>query len=188
MQMLYAGHLTIPSTLLNFLRDITVNGLAARIAAEADHLCTSGVPESAALSKSYCLAAVKESMRLHPPAPILYREVETAFELGGFDFPCDVAVWVSPQLLHCDGRYFPDPHRFSPKRFMKERLGVTTGSIYLPFGAGRRACIGNHLALQQLTLIGLLTVRCFQSIGHLPELGSGPKAVEYEAGCLTRGQ
>jgi len=159
-QMLYAGHLTIPFSLVNFWRDTAAaNGVAARIATEADHLCANGAPESATLSESYCLAALKESMRLHPPAPILYREVESAFELNGFEFARDVAVWVSPQLLHSDVRYFPEPHRFLPERFVKGRLAAMPGSIYLPFGAGRRACIGNHLALHQMTLISLLAAR-----------------------------
>ena len=133
----------------------------ASIAAEADRLCATGPPESAALSGSYCLATLKESMRLHPPAPILYREVESPFELGGFEFARDVAVWVSPQLLHSDARFFPQPHRFLPERFMKGRLSVASESVYLAFGAGPRTCIGNHMALHQMTLIGLLMARRF---------------------------
>ena len=161
-QMLYAGHLTIPSTLVNFWRDIAPTDIAARLAAEAEHLCATGVSESAAISGSYCLAALKESMRLHPPAPILYREVETAFELGGFEFSRDVAVWVSPQLLHNDARYFPEPHRFLPERFMKGSIALTPQSAYFPFGVGSRTCLANHFALHQMTLITLLTARRFQ--------------------------
>jgi enediyne biosynthesis protein E7 len=160
-QMLYAGHLTIPSSLVNFWRDIAATDVAATIAAEADHLCATGVPEPAAILGSYCLAALKESMRLHPPAPILYREVERPFELGGFEFSRDAGVWVSPQLLHNDARNFPEPHRFLPERFMKGSLAVTSRSLYIPFGAGRRACVASHLALHQMTLIGLLTARRF---------------------------
>jgi enediyne biosynthesis protein E7 len=161
-QILYAGHLTIPSTLICFWRDIGVAGVTGKIAAEADHLCAIGTPDSAAILGSYCVAALKESMRLHPPAPILYREVATAFELGGFEFSRDVAVWVSPQLLHNDERCFPEPHRFLPDRFMKANLTVTSGSPYYPFGAGRRTCIANQLALQQMALITLLTARRFR--------------------------
>jgi enediyne biosynthesis protein E7 len=163
-QMLYAGHLTIPSSLMNFWRDIAANDIAARLAAEADLLCATDAPESATLLSSYCLAVLKESMRLHPPAPILYREVESAFELSGFVFPRDVAVWASPQLLHNDARYFPEPGRFRPERFIKENYTVTPGSPYLPFGAGRRACVANQLVLHQMTLIGLLTARRFQPL------------------------
>jgi cytochrome P450 len=158
-QMLYAGHLTIPFSLVNFWRDITATGVAAIVAAEADHLCANGVPDSTAILGSYCLAALKESMRLNPPAPILYREVESPFELGGFEFSRDTAVWVSPQLLHRDARNFPEPHRFLPERFMN--APGSSQSAYVPFGAGRRACIASHLALHQMTLISLLTASRF---------------------------
>lgn len=161
-QMLYAGHLTIPSSLVNFWRDIAAADIAGRLAGEAEFLCQSGMPDLAAITDSYCIAALKESMRLHPPAPILYREVEKAFELDGFDFARDVAVWVSPQLLHNDARYFPEPACFLPERFMKESLTVTTKSPYFPFGAGQRVCIASRLALHQMAIIGLLTARKFE--------------------------
>lgn len=160
-QMLYAGHLTIPTSLLNFWRDIAANGVGSKLVAEAEHICASGAPDSAALSGSYCLAALKESMRLRPAAPIIYREVEKPFELGGFEFARDTAVWVSPQLLHNDARYFPLPHHFLPERFMEVRSSPLSGLTYLPFGAGRRTCIANHLALQQMSLIALLMARRF---------------------------
>jgi cytochrome P450 len=163
-QMLYAGHPTIPSSMVNFWREIITADVGARIAVEADQICATETAASVAISGSYCIAALKESMRRHPPAPILYREVQSAFELGGFEFGRDVAVWVSPQLLHNDARYFPEPSRFRPERFMKESLTVTSRSPYLPFGAGRRACIANPLALQQMALVGLLTFRRFDLI------------------------
>ena len=173
-QMLYAGHLTIPFSLENFWRDVAAaEDVAAAIAAEASRLCANGIPDPAALSGSYCLAALKESMRLHPPAPILYREVDEAFELDGFAFPRDVAVWVSPQLLHHDSRYFPEPHRFLPERFAKGGPSVASGSIYLPFGAGRRSCIGNQQALQQMTLITLLVI-CSADMSQLLGVRDGP--------------
>jgi enediyne biosynthesis protein E7 len=164
MQMLYAGHHTIPSSLVNFWRDVATADVRARITAETDNLCAAGPPEPAALSESYCLAALKESMRLHPPAPILYREVETAFELCGFEFPRDVAVWVSPQLLHNAPNNFPEPHRFLPERFIKGNPAAAPRPLYLPFGAGRRTCIADHLALYQMTLIALLTARRFDPV------------------------
>jgi cytochrome P450 len=157
-QMLYAGHLTIPSSLMNFWRAVAANHLGATVADEADRLCGAGDPDPAALLESSCLATLKESLRFHPPAPILYREVGHAFELGGFECARGVAVWVSPELLHKDPRYFPDPDRFLPERFMKGRSAVPQ-LAYLPFGAGPRACIGSHLALLQMTLVCLLMAR-----------------------------
>jgi cytochrome P450 len=157
--MLYAGHLTIPSTLCAFWRDLAGTSSGPIVAAEADRLGDDA--QSPALSRSYCLAALKESMRLHPAAPILYREVDASFELAGFAFARDTAVWVSPRLLHVDARYFSEPHRFLPERFMKGGPGPASASVYLPFGAGPRACVGGHMALQQMTLIALMAARRF---------------------------
>jgi enediyne biosynthesis protein E7 len=162
MQMLYAGHLTIPSSLLNFWRDIAGTDVFARIAAEADHVCSTRIPELAVIQGSYCLAALKESMRLHPPAPILYREVDSPFELDGFEFCRDSAVWVSPRLLHHDADNFPEPHRFLPERFLKGSGTVTARSPYFPFGIGRRACVANQMVVNQMTLITLLAARQFR--------------------------
>jgi cytochrome P450 len=117
-------------------------------------------------------------MRLHPPAPILYREVESTFELGGFEFDRDVAVWVSPQLLHNDARYFAQPERFLPERFAKDTLSASR-SAYLPFGAGRRACIAGELALHQMTLIALLTARRLR----LVPIGSEGKYILQRLRC-----
>jgi enediyne biosynthesis protein E7 len=163
-QMLYAGHHTIPLSLVRFWRDIAAADACARIAAEAEELCATGLPGSDAISDSYCLAALKESMRFNPAAPILYREVETAFELDGFEFPRDVGVWVSPRLLHRNAGHFPDPHRFVPERFLRSKSMLTARSPYFPFGAGRRVCIANHLALHQMALIALLTARRFDFV------------------------
>jgi cytochrome P450 len=155
-QMLYAGHHTIPGALVSFWHDLARHGpVARRVADEARRLGaadTVGVP---ALSSSYCAAVLRESMRVHPPAPILYREVATAFELAGYAFEPDFAVWVCPQLLHHDPRNFPEPDRFRPERFAGGMGGGAPGA-YLPFGAGPRTCIGNRLAMHQMTCIALL--------------------------------
>ena len=86
-------------------------------------------------------------MRLHPAAPILYREAKSPFELSGLEVSQGVAVWVSPQLLQNDVRHFPEPHRFVPERFLRGRLAAASAPIYLPFGIGQRSCIGSQLAL-----------------------------------------
>jgi cytochrome P450 len=182
--MLYAGHLTIPSTLLHLWRDLASSGTVTRVAAEADRVCASGLPEAASLTGSYCLAALKESMRVHPPAPLLYREVQHAFELGGFAFARDVSVWVCPQLLHHDARYFAEPHRFLPERFLHGRLPPAAEAVYLPFGTGPRTCIGNHQALHEMIVMTLRIARRFT----MTQIGDGSTVFRAEArGGRSRG-
>lgn len=160
-QFLYSGHLTIPEALMNFWRDVDEAGMADRLASDAEQLCQGGLPDPVAVGRSWCLAALKESMRLRPPAPLLYREVAAPFALGGFAFAAGTAVWVSPHLLHNDARWFVAPARFQPERFLPDGETALTGAPYFPFGLGPRLCIAMQHALQQMTLIVLLVARCF---------------------------
>lgn len=98
---------------------------------------------------------------MHPPAPILYREVETEFLLAGYAFEPGTGVWVSPQLLHFDPRNFVEPTCYRPERFERRGPGEDDLRAYLPFGAGPRTCIGNRLALHQMTLMALLVAERF---------------------------
>jgi enediyne biosynthesis protein E7 len=161
MQMLYAGHHTIPTSVIRFWRDCCASRNNTRLATEADRLCAAAIPSRDAIAESFCLAAFKECMRLNPAAPMLYREVETAFELDGFEFPRDAGVWVSPQLLHRNPDHFPEPYRFIPERFYCSGPELTPRPPYYPFGAGRRVCIANILALHQMALVALLSARRF---------------------------
>jgi cytochrome P450 len=163
-QMLYAGHHTIPTSVVRFWRHCNASHSSTRLAAEADRLCAAGIPGPDAIAESFCLAALKESMRLNPAAPMLYRKVETAFELDGFEFPRDAGVWVSPRLLHHNPDHFPEPHRFMPERFLRGSPALAARPPYYPFGAGRRVCIANHLALHQMALVVLLAARRFSFV------------------------
>jgi len=58
-------------------------------------------------------------------------------------------ILVSPYILHRTAAYFPNPETFDPERFAPEREKKLPRYAYLPFGAGPRICIGNHLALME---------------------------------------
>jgi cytochrome P450 len=159
LQMLYAGHLTIPSSLIHFWRDLCREGLAERLTQEACALPAARAEDLHALAGTACLAMIKESLRLHAPAPVLYREVAEPFELAGYRLEPGVAVWVSPALLHLDPRYHPEPQRFRAERFLPGQREQQAMVAFFPFGAGPRTCIGSHQALQQMTLVALTVAR-----------------------------
>jgi enediyne biosynthesis protein E7 len=186
-QMLYAGHHTIPGAMLWFWRDVSSRpSVAARVRAEADAFLAEGTLDEATLAKSWTCAVLKESMRLHPPAPILYREVDRTFELGGFQLEKAVGLWISPELLHRDPRNFPDPERFDPERFLGR---PSDDQLYLPFGFGPRTCIGGRLALHQMVMTILIVThdRGLESLdadrdSNRPVGGS----LSADRSCLTR--
>jgi cytochrome P450 len=158
-QMLYAGHLTIPSSLIHFWRDLSRSGLTATLVQEARTLPGGSTAHLQTLAGTYGLAALKESLRLHAPAPVLYREVDEAFDLSGHHFSRGLAVWMSPALLQSDARYYDQPHQFRPERFMPGRAERASMVAFFPFGAGPRTCIGSHQSLQQMTLMALVVAR-----------------------------
>lgn len=158
-QLLYSGHLTIPLSLVNAWHDVAEHGIGGRLAGEAAALCAAGIPSTAALAESYGMAVLKESLRLRPPAPFLFREVARPFELGGFGFAAGTMVWASPLLLHHDPRHFATPDRFLPERFGASRGAAAPPGAYLPFGIGARQCIAMQSALHQMAMVILAMAR-----------------------------
>ena len=101
----------------------------------------------------FALQVIKESMRLYPPAFILARSALRDTMIGDFKVRKDELVMIAPWLLHRDARWFEDPLRFDPDRFLPEREARLPKFAYLPFGAGRRICIGNQFALMEGQII-----------------------------------
>ncbi len=96
---------------------------------------------------------VEETLRLYPPIAVLHRTATQPLEVGEFEVAAGTILVISPWVTHRDARFFPQPQRFDPERFSKERRGEISKNAYFPFGAGRRICVGNHLAVLQATLI-----------------------------------
>jgi cytochrome P450 len=101
----------------------------------------------------YALQVMKESMRLYPPAFIIARSALRDTSVGGFAIRKDEVVLIAPWLLHRDPRNFDDPLRFDPDRFLPDRDAALPRFAYMPFGGGRRICIGNQFALMEGQII-----------------------------------
>jgi cytochrome P450 len=100
---------------------------------------------------TYTRAVIAESMRLYPPAWILSRTLTADADFGGWHAPAGTIVAVSPLLLHHDARWFPDPDRFDPSRWLDGRRDVVPRHAYMPFGTGPRSCIGEQFAWAEAT-------------------------------------
>jgi cytochrome P450 len=101
----------------------------------------------------FALRVMKEAMRLYPPAFLLARQAVRDTSIGGFAVRKDELVFVAPWLMHRDPRYFDDPLRFDPDRFLPEREAALPRFAYMPFGGGKHICIGNQFALMEGQII-----------------------------------
>jgi sterol 14-demethylase len=89
-----------------------------------------------------------EALRLHPPLVTLQRLVKRDFVYKGCTIPAGTTITISPYVAHRIPELFPDPERFDPNRPEPKHPFAL-----IPFGAGRRKCVGNAFALLQVKSI-----------------------------------
>ncbi|KAG9443572.1 hypothetical protein H6P81_014912 [Aristolochia fimbriata] len=93
----------------------------------------------------YLKAVVKETLRLHPPLPLLFpRESKQKCEIMGYEIPARTRVFVNVWAMGREPKYWgEDSEQFKPERFLDAKVDYSgTNFEYLPFGAGRRMCAG----------------------------------------------
>jgi cytochrome P450 len=114
------------------------------------------VPEHGLGELRYLHHVIRETLRLHPPAPLLLpRVAREPCRVLGYDVQPGTAVIVNAWALGRDERYWPgDPDEFRPERF--DEIGDVdfrgADLQLLPFGAGRRMCPGMLFGLANVEL------------------------------------
>eukprot|EP00253_Pinus_taeda_P025363 PITA_25363 len=106
----------------------------------------------------YLCAVVKEVFRLHPVVPLLLpHRAASACEIGGYLIPKDTQILVNVWAIGRDPAIWNEPLKFMPERFMDTKMSKLDfkGQHFelLPFGAGRRICVGLPLASQIIHLV-----------------------------------
>jgi len=123
---------------------------------------------------------VRETLRVHPPIHSIMRKATNTLPIEGTSWviPTGNVLLASPATMSFDAKYFPNPEVWDPHRWdtiadpdaeEKDKVDygfgpTSTGasSTYLPFGAGRHRCIGEHFAFLQLTLVIAIMVQEFK--------------------------
>ncbi|XP_004249520.2 premnaspirodiene oxygenase-like [Solanum lycopersicum] len=92
----------------------------------------------------YLRQVVKETLRLHPPVPLLApRECREETNINGYTIPLKTRVMVNVWSMGRDPKYWEDAESFIPERFARSSVDFLGNNFeYLPFGAGRRMCPG----------------------------------------------
>uniref|UniRef100_A0A0D9VDS7 Cytochrome P450 n=1 Tax=Leersia perrieri TaxID=77586 RepID=A0A0D9VDS7_9ORYZ len=108
----------------------------------------------------YLRLFIKETLRLHPPAPLLVpRESIDACEVNGYMILAGSRIVINVWAIGRDPKYWGDAEVFRPERFDGNPVDFIGNSYeFLPFGAGRRMCPGITYALPvlEMTLVQLL--------------------------------
>lgn len=97
----------------------------------------------------------REALRLYPPAWTIGRRANAEDTIGGWRLPAGGFALASQWVMHRHPRYWPEPLRFHPERWLPPSEGGQTviPFTYFPFGGGPRTCIGMPFAQQELKLI-----------------------------------
>ncbi|EAR91702.1 cytochrome P450 family monooxygenase (macronuclear) [Tetrahymena thermophila SB210] len=98
------------------------------------------------LKLPYLNGVIQETQRLYGPAGQLFNRVALRDHMLK-DIPIKKGTIVkpSPCSVHRHPKYFEDPHSFKPERWFNKN--TVTPYTFIPFNAGPRNCIGQHLAL-----------------------------------------
>ncbi|CAN0856260.1 Desmethyl-deoxy-podophyllotoxin synthase [Linum grandiflorum] len=107
------------------------------------------VDESLLHELHYLKLVIKETMRLHTPAPLLLpRECTEDCEINGFHVKAKTKVIVNAWAISRDPKYWENPDEFFPERFIDNSIDFKGLNFeFLPFGAGRRMCAGMAFGL-----------------------------------------
>ncbi|XP_020597615.1 cytochrome P450 71A9-like [Phalaenopsis equestris] len=143
------------------------------------------VEESELQRLEYLKLVIKESLRMHPPAPLLVpRETLDSCVIEGYDIPAKTRVFINATAISIDPKAWKNPNEFWPERFALRGTDLREQDFnYVPFGVGRRSCPGIDFAAVLVELVLANLLHCFE--WSLPD-GMRPEDIDMgEASGLT---
>lgn len=95
-----------------------------------------------------------ETLRLYPSAWVQARRAIVDYEIDGYLIPKGSVIYVSQWVMHHDPRFYPDPDRFDPDRWLpSEESDERPRFAFFPFGGGPRYCIGQAFAEMEAQIL-----------------------------------
>lgn len=135
----------------------------------------------------YLKMVLKETLRLHPPAPMLIaREAISHFNINGYHIYPNTLIQINVWAIARDPKYWENPQEFSPERFIDNAVDFKGQHFeLLPFGGGRRGCPGLYMGTVTTELLLANLLYCFDWV--LPDgMNEADINMEEWAGkCLT---
>ncbi|CAO2189068.1 unnamed protein product [Urochloa humidicola] len=118
-------------------------------------------------SMAYLRAVVKETLRLHPPAPLLLPHLSMVdCEVDGYTIPSGTRVIINEWAIGRDPEAWEKAEEFMPERFMESGSAAAVDFRgndfqFVPFGAGRRICPGLNFGMATVEIMLANLVYCF---------------------------
>jgi cytochrome P450 len=106
-------------------------------------------------------ACIQESQRYYSAVWIIAREAIEDDTIDGHHIRPHTTVLIPIHHIQHDERWWPDPEAFEPMRFIGDAAKDRPRSAYLPFGGGRRICIGQSFALMEMVLMAAMLSQRF---------------------------
>jgi cytochrome P450 len=133
-----------------------------RMLAEIDAVLDRRRPTADDLAQlPWTTACVQESQRYYSAVWMIGREAVEHDDIDGHHIRQGTTVLVPVHEIHHDERWWPDPEVFDPTRFVGDAAKQRPRSAYLPFGGGRRICIGQSFALMEMVLMAAIMSQRF---------------------------
>lgn len=153
--------------------------VAEKIRSEGEQVYGDREPRYEDIQKlTYTRAVMLETLRLYPPAWALMRTTVEEDEIGGYKIEPGDKIVLSPYMVHHSPKYWDDPEKFNPARFLPGNIKKRVKYSYLPFGAGKRFCLGGQLSQLETVLALTMLLRRFT----LEYAGDGP--VKFTASVM----
>jgi cytochrome P450 len=156
-----AGHETTANAMSWFWYLLSTNPDSRdRMLDEIDQALHGRRPTAADLTRlPWTTACLQESQRYYSAVWMIAREAVEDDVIDGHHIRRGTTVLVPIHHIHHDERWWPDPERFDPARFLGAH--ERPRSAYLPFGGGRRICIGQSFALMEMVLMAAILSQRF---------------------------
>ncbi len=178
LEIFMAGHGTIAMSLSWTLYLLAQHPeVEAQLLAELERVLENRLPTIEDVSRlTYTRMVFTEALRLYPPVWIVDRQLIGDYELGGYCLPAGCAILLSPWAMHHDARFYADPLRFDPMRWVPDEVARRPQFAYFPFGGGVHLCIGESIAwIEGIMILATVLLRWRMHLESYPPVEMKPR-------------